>query len=63
MKEYIWRRLDTIEEYLYNHPICRICTGEDRMPGSRRFLLWWDQYLTREKVVDGARKGAEREVR
>ena len=30
MKEYIWRRQATIKEYITNHPIYKLCTGEDR---------------------------------
>ena len=34
MKEYIWRRLDTIAEYITNHPIYELCKGAERMRGS-----------------------------
>ena len=63
MKEYIWRRQAAIAEHITNIPIYELCTGAEWMPGSSRFLLWQDQDLAREEEGNGARKGAEREVR
>ena len=60
MKEYIRRRQATIAEYIANRPIYELCTGSERMPGSSRFLRWWDQDINREG--EGANEGGEREV-
>ena len=44
-----------------NRPINELCTGEDWIPGSIRFLRWLVQDITREGEGDGASKGEERE--
>ena len=62
MKEYIQRQQATIAEYIANKPIYELCTGVGRIQGSRRFLQWWDQYLSREEEVACDNEGAEREV-
>ena len=63
MKEYIRRWQDTIVYYILNHPIYELCTGAENIPGSRRFLRWWDQDLTREEESDDVSEGEERGIR
>ena len=42
-RESMRRRQATIVEYIADRPIYELCTGAERMEGSRRFLWWWDQ--------------------
>ena len=57
MKEYIRIWQPTIAEYIANCPIYEVCTGLEWVQGSRRFLQWWDQYITREEERYGAARG------
>ena len=45
-KEYIQSRKTNIVEYIANHPIYEIGTGAEQIKLSRKFIRWWDQYLT-----------------
>ena len=61
MKEYIRRQQATIAEYIANHPMYELCTGEERIMGSSRFLWWWDQDISQEEE-GGASEGEDRGV-
>ena len=58
MKEYIRRRQATIAKYITNIPIYELCTGENQMMLSSRFMRWWDQDITWEKGGDDTSKVA-----
>ena len=45
IKEYIQRHKAVITDYTVNNPIYEMCMGSERIPGSSRFMWWWDQYL------------------
>ena len=41
MREYLRRQQAKIAEYVAGRPIYELCTREERMYGSSRFLMWW----------------------
>ena len=43
IKEYSWRRQDTIDGYLEKCMIYELCTGLDRIQGSNRILRWREE--------------------
>ena len=43
IKYYIKRRQDTITVHIAFHPIYELCIGAKKIPGSSRFMRWWDQ--------------------
>ena len=43
IKYYIQRLQDNIAAHIINRPIYELCMGAETMPGSRRFMRWWDQ--------------------
>ena len=43
IQEYIWRRRAIIAEQVPCHPTYELCIEEERRPGSRRVMRWWDQ--------------------
>ena len=43
IRVYIKRRHTTIAERVYCRPIYALCTESERMTGTKRMVLWWDQ--------------------
>ena len=48
IQEYIWRRQATIAEQVACLPIYELCTEAERMPGTSRMEIWWDQEVVHE---------------
>ena len=57
MQEYIWRRQETIVEYIATHPIFDLCTRAERIPGFSQILTWWDQEHSQEEGGNGYNQG------
>ena len=48
IKVYIKRRKKNIREWVSYHPIYKLCTEADWMPGTSWFVQWWDQDTVNE---------------
>ena len=48
IEDYIQQRQATIVAHLEWRPICEMCMGADKIPGSSRQMRWWDQDVGRE---------------
>ena len=43
IKEYIQQIQDTVAAQVACRSIYYLCTGEERIPGTSRFMKWWEQ--------------------
>ena len=43
IKEYIQQSQDTVAAQVACRSIYYLCTGEVRIPGTSRFMKWWEQ--------------------
>ena len=67
METYIWKRNNTIAQYIVMRPIMNLCKLTDSKQGSRVGMHWWDHVVidlegAREMVVATAAAEAEAEA-
>ena len=43
MEDYIWRRQNTVAQYIATRSLLDLCEGSERAPGVRVGMRWWEQ--------------------
>ena len=48
IKDYIQHRQDTVGAKVACRPIYELCPGAERVPGTSKFVHWWEQDVGQE---------------